>query len=337
MPTFLQAMAAVKAARELHDTSRKAALADPSNATKAAAAKGAAAGLTAAYASAIAAAAGQPALAKQRDELIEAKVIHHEKYEKKTVETADPPPETAPSQEEEPTSSGALSAEEGGEEEEAEAPKAPMRERKGSSKKASDDEGDEEAEEKAIAAAYGRATSSYKREMRGQNVDAYGRLYGPEALLAACMKALNTGSIRETFGALSQLPERLATTSTIVNTVQKLEKRDRASRAAKAIEAAKASGVPMTKERRAELLKLADAHGVSHLKGVLAMMPRLPTKAIDAAEDGNDARGPMQGGDAQQERAIEEAAAPFPPDQREAFKALLRANLRAQANRIPTT
>lgn len=333
MPTFLQAMAAVKAARELHDTSRKAALADPSNATKAAAAKGAAAGLTAAYASAIAAAAGQPALAKQRDELIEAKVIHHEKYEKKTVETADPPPDTTPSQEEEPSSSGV----ESGEEEEEEAPKAPMRERKGSSKKASDDEGDEEAEEKAIAAAYGRATSSYKREMRGQNVDAYGRLYGPEALLAACMKALNTGSIRETFGALSQLPERLATTSTIVNTVQKLEKRDRASRAAKAIEAAKASGVPMTKERRAELLKLADAHGVSHLKGVLAMMPRLPTKAIDAAEDGNDARGPMQGGDAQQERAIEEAAAPFPPDQREAFKALLRANLKAQANKIPTT
>lgn len=333
MPTFLQAMAAVKAARELHDTSRKAALADPSNATKAAAAKGAAAGLTAAYVTAIAAAEGQPALVKQRDELLEAKVIHHEKYEKKTVETADPPPDTTPSQEEEPSSSGV----ESGEEEEEEAPKAPMRERKGSSKKASDDEGDEEAEEKAIAAAYGRATSSYKREMRGQNVDAYGRLYGPEALLAACMKALNTGSIRETFGALSQLPERLATTSTIVNTVQKLEKRDRASRAAKAIEAAKASGVPMTKERRAELLKLADAHGVSHLKGVLAMMPRLPTKAIDAAEDGNDARGPMQGGDAQQERAIEEAAAPFPPDQREAFKALLRANLKAQANKIPTT
>jgi hypothetical protein len=308
MPTFLQAMAAVKAARELHEAAQKAAKADPSNLTKATAAKGAAAGLTAAYASAITAAAGQPALTKQRDELIEAKVIHHEKYEKKTVETADPPPETAPSQEEEPSSSGALSAEEGGEEEGAkggEEPKAPMRERKGSSKKASDDEGDEEAEEKAIAAAYGRAMSSYKREMRGQNVDAYGRLYGPEALLAACMKALGTGSIRETFGALSQLPERLAATSTIVKTVEKLEKRDRASRAAKAIDAAKADGVPMTKDRRTELLKLADAHGVSHLKGVLAMMPRLPTQPIDAAEDGNDARGLVQGGDAQQERAIE--------------------------------
>lgn len=335
MGNYLTALAALDATRKMHEKAQRAAVAAPGDKNKAKAARDLAASVTAAYVATIAAAAGEPSLTAKRDALIEAKVIHHEKYEKKTVETEDKPVD--------PPASGVPGSDEGGESS-AGAEAAPPTvdsacpsgmppkkdEKKGKAKRAES----EEEEEKAIAASYTRATASYRREMAGKNVDALGVLYGPEALARACMKALGTTSIRETFGALAGLPERLSATDAIAVDVEALKKRDRATRVETMINDAKASGVPMPAERRTYLREQGAKHGTAHLRGMLAQFPRLPVKDVEPNEDG--ARGQLGGDGAEQEKAIKEAAALMPKSQRAKFEALMRDNLKATAAKIPT-
>lgn len=286
MGNYLTARAALEATRKMHEKAHAAAVAAPGDKDKAKAARDLAASVTAAYVAAIAAAAGEPSLAAKRDALIEAKVIHHEKYEKKTVETedkpADPPaseepeeaaPETAPSEEEEPSSSAAAAK-----------GKAPRMGKKAES---------EDEEEKALAAGYARASGSYQRAMAGAGIDAYGAVYGPKALLAACQKALGTTSIRETFGALRGLPEKLAASSELAARVEGLEKNDRKSRVNALVAQAKAEGRTRGKEHRAELRALGMRLGTAELRGVIKMLVPVRTTAQgfheaneEGAEDG---------------------------------------------------
>lgn len=326
MPTYLQATAALQAARKVFDKAQAASAAAPGDKVKATAASTLAAALTAAYAATIDAAAGEPSLVAKRDALIEAKVVHKEKYEKTVTESDDKPaPSSAEVDSEEDAAASAApatvdSARPSG------MPPAKPKEKRGAKKAES-----EEDEENAIAASYARATGSYRREMAGKNVDALGVLYGPEALARACMKALGTTSIRETFGALAGLPEKLKASDAIVVDVEALKKRDRATRVEVMIEKAKAEGVAMSKEQRAYFRGLGATHGTAHLKGLLAMMPRLPTKALEPNEEGSAAQ---VGGD-EQEKAIKEATALMPADQQEKFEKLMRANLKANAAKIP--
>lgn len=329
MPTYLQATAALEATRKMYERARSAAAAAPGDKAKEKAARDLAASLTAAYATAIEAAAGEPSLAAKRDALIEAKVIHHEKYEKKTVETedkpADPPeseepeeaaPETAPSEEEEPSSSAGAAA----------PSKAPKMGKRAES---------EEEEEKAIAAGYARAGGSYQRAMAGAGVDAYGAVYGPKALLAACQKALGTSSIRETFGALRQLPEKLKASSELAARVEGLEKSDRKSRVNALVEKAKIEGRTRGKEHRAELRALGMRLGTAELRGVIKMLTPIGRPALEPKEDGATGREKFQGDDAE-ERAIKQACEAIPAAQRAEFEAMYRANLKASlAPKIP--
>lgn len=328
--SYLVARAALDAASKIFEKARASAAAAPGDKTKAKAASDLAASLTAAYTATIDAAAGEPSLQKKRDELITAKVIHHERYEKKTVQTDDKP-EDAPS--------GVPGSDEGAASSEgAEAPPtvdsarpsgmppAKPKEKKGAKKAESEDD-----EEQAIAASYVRATGSYRREMAGKGVDALGVLYGPEALARACMKALGTTSIRETFGALQGLPEKLQANAAIAVDVEALKKRDRAARVESLIVAAKADGVPMPATRIKYLREQGALHGTAHLKGMLAQFPRLSTKALEPNEEGSAAQ---VGGD-EQEKAIAEAAALMPAEQRPAFEKLMRDSLKANAAKIP--
>lgn len=332
MPTYLQATAALEAALKMFTKARTAAAAAPADKTKAKAASDLAASLTAAYATAIDAAAGEPSLQKKRDELITAKVIHHEKYEKKTVQTDDKP-EDAPS--------GVPGSDEGAASSEgAEAPAtvdsarpSGMPPAKPKEKKAGKKAESEDDEEQAIAASYLRATGSYRREMAGKGVDALGVLYGPEALARACMKALGTTSIRETFGALQGLPEKLQANAAIAVDVEALKKRDRAARVESMIEAAKASGVPMRKDQRAYFREQGAIHGTEHLKGLLAIMPRLPTVALEPKEEGSAEQLGEAGSET--EKAIKEATALMPKEQQAEYEKLMRAALKASAAKIP--
>lgn len=326
--SYLVARAALDAASKIFEKARASAAAAPGDKTKAKAASDLAAALTAAYATAIDAAAGEPSLQKKRDALIEAKVVHHEKYEKKTVQTddkpADPPATGAPGSDEGEESSAAASAPATVDSARPSGmPPAKPRERKRAES--------EDDEEQAIAASYVRATGSYRREMAGKGVDALGVLYGPEALARACMKALGTTSIRETFGALQGLPEKLQANAAIAVDVEALKKRDRAARVESLIGAAKADGVPMPATRLKYLREQGAMHGTAHLKGMLAQFPRLPTKPLEPKEDGSAAQ---VGGD-EQEKAIAEAAALMPAEQRPAFEKLMRDSLKASAAKIP--
>jgi hypothetical protein len=332
--SYLVARAALDAAQKMFNKARAGAKAAPGDKAKAKASADLATALTAAYTATIAAAAGEPSLQAKRDELITAKVIHHEKYEKKTVQTDDKP-DDAPA-------SGAPGSDEGGESSAgADAapatvdsarpsgmPPAKPKEKKGAKKAES-----EEDEEQAIAASYTRANGSYRREMAGKNVDALGVLYGPEALARACMKALGTGSIRETFGALATLPEKLQANASIAVDVEALKKRDRAARVEVMIDKAKADGVPVTKERREYLRAQGALHGTAHLRGMIAQYPRLPTKALEPDEEGSTAQLGSAGADV--EKAIAEASSLMPAGQRAEFETKMRASLRANAAKIP--
>jgi hypothetical protein len=331
--SYLVARAALEAAQKMFEKARAGAKAAPGDKAKAKTAGELAASLTAAYTATIDAAAGEPSLQRKRDELITAKVIHHEKYEKKTVQTDDKP-DDAPA-------SGVPGSAEGGESS-AGADAAPAtvdsarpsgipakpKEKKGAKKAES-----EEDEEQAIAASYTRATASYRREMAGKGVDAYGTSYGPEALARACMKALGTGSIRETFGALATLPEKISGLEALGAKVNRLDRNDRASRVEALIGKAKADGVPMPAERRKYLREQGALHGTAHLRGMLAQFPRLATKALEPDEEGSAAQLGSAGADV--EKAIAEASALMPKEQRAEFEKTMRASLKANAAKIP--
>lgn len=235
----------------------------------------------------------QPALGKQLEAAITAKVIHHERYEKKTVETADPPASSAA-----PMSSEGAVASAPASSEEASGPpstarSAPASEevarktgKKGAAGRKSA-ESEDDAEEKALMAAFAEGDRVYRRDARRAQVDAVG-YRGPLALLRACQKPLKTTSIAETFGALQALPAKLAASSTVEAQVSRLAKNDRASRVDAMLATARREGKAADPEARKYLRAEGIAKGTAHLKGMLAVWPAMPVThpEVDAEQAG---------------------------------------------------
>lgn len=331
MPTYLQATAARQVAAKAFKKAKAAAAASPEDKAKAAVFDGAVKALGAALREVEAAAKGDPALAAQYAEVLEARVIHHERYEKKTVETE---PKSEPA-------SDVASSE--GEPEEAAPETAPSKEMPPSSSKpgagvrrATKKAESEDEEEKAIAASYARATSSYRREMAGKNVDALGVLYGPEALLAACQKALGTSSVRETFGALAGLREQITASASVAADVEQLKKDKLRDDVNALVEKAKLEGRATTKEHRAQLRRDGMAHGLAWLAGAIKVLPKLARGPEDAHREAAILEGSVIGAptvDAQEKAMLDMMTAHISdPAQKAAWIADYRASLAKNTN-----
>lgn len=302
MPTLLSAqrdLATAKAAFE------KVKARDAKSKTRAAAA----AALTKAYEALVAAYDAHPSMKAQRDEALTAKVVHHEKYEKKTVETADPPPasdadSTAASG---PPASGADSEEDAPITQDSVAPSAKGGAPPKPKPKMGKPAGGEEDEERALVAAYKDGTRHYARSLRGQNIDAHGVLYGPQALLGACMKALGTKTVRETFGALAGLPEKLAASAEVAGRVEALERSQLKATVHAMVDKAKAEGRTRGSEDRRKLREFGMTRGAAELRGTLAMRDakRTTAQGYHEPEEGTDGgRGQFAGSVSEEDMAI---------------------------------
>lgn len=253
------------------------------------------------------AAAKDPALRAQHRSAIEAKVIHHERYEKRTVQQPDSAPassapasseeeeampETSPSKEEPPSSSVPASEEEEGRKakgaKKAEKASPPKMRKKSEERRG---ESEEEEEEKALAACYEAADKAYRKEARARGLDAYS-IRGPVALLGAVTKALKTTGVHESFGALEGMPRQRAAHAAVEDRVGKLEADGRKARVKAAIDKARSEGRAISKELGKELQALGEEKGTAWLRGHMATLPKLRTvdKALEAVE-GEDGRG----------------------------------------------
>lgn len=259
-------------------------------------------------------------------DLAKAKVVHREKYEKVTTELPDSAAESEPASEEEAAASGPPAS------------GAPMTEesaREGGGKmKRAEDEGDEE---KALVAAFTTADKAYKAKASG--TDAYA-LRGPVALLGAVQKALGTKGIGETFGALSALPARLASLSTVEKDVAKLKTESRAQRIDAILRAPENRGKVVGKAQRDHLRAEAMKHGSSWLRGHLAVAPVALRTVEDGgleAKEGDDGRGQFIGAEAKEEERILTllTADIADPKEREAFVNDFKSRLAAQSPKAP--
>lgn len=217
-------------------------------------------------------AAGQT---EQAADALKAKVVHRTKYEKVTTETPDKEEQAADS----PAPSGmpdsgvpvTVDSESPSARGEDEKPKPEERGSKRGKMKRAEDEGDEE---KALAGAFVAADKAYKSSARSAGFDAYA-VRGPSALLVAAQKALGTSGIAETFGALAELPKRLAA----ADVEAKIEEARQHDEVAAIVAKAKAEGRTQGSEHRAELRRIGAQYGAAHLRGIVKMLPAKRTAA----------------------------------------------------------
>lgn len=280
--------------------------------------------VSAAYEDVIAASAPDKALAKQHRAAIEAKVIHHERYEKKTIEKADSMPASsmADSSEEERGSGPPAS---GDPESGAPSTAASKEEERGTAKKAkgatrAEDDGEED-EEKALAACYAAADKAYRKEARARGIDAYG-VRGPKALLKVVHKAQGTTEVHEAFGALEAVPRQREAAAAMEQRVGKLEATGRAGRVVAMLDGARDKVT--SKAHRKELQALAMEKGTSWLKGHLAVLPKvLRTTALEA-DEGDEGLGRASAVRTKDhEKIIEQATANMSAAERAEFIAAL--------------
>lgn len=249
MPTYLQAKQALDAALKTFAKAKSEATAQM---------------VTRAYDDVIEALAKQPSMAKQYREAIEARVIHHEKYEKKTIESPDKKPaESGP-----PASGAPVS--EAPETQDSEPPAAeepeskPAEKQKDKAPKMAAPKDDEQ--EKALRSGYASANRRYASALTGLNIDAYGAKFGPEALLSKCMQAFNVGTVGEVFGALAAVPEKREAHTALEQRLAKLEARRTGDDIEAVIATAKAEGRTRGAEDRKELRAFGAEYGLKALK-----------------------------------------------------------------------
>ena len=257
-------------------------------------------------------------LAKVEADAALAKVTHHVKYEKKSIES-DPEPSEAPSEEEE----AALSEEPLPSTEKSEDPAA---------------EGEPSGEKmiggnKAINAAH----RAYMAAAKGSDV--YGIL-SPRKMLAAIMKATGEKTPEAAMGALAALPRRIEAEKANAAEIAKLKAKAQADEISTLVADAKTSGRAPSREMRASLRELGAKMGTRWLKGHLATLPKLGRTEADgplqAATDGKGAPTGLPSTDEQEEKMLAAMFAGYPADKRAAALEMYRADMAKIATPKPT-
>jgi hypothetical protein len=254
-----------------------------------------------------------------------AKVIHYEKHEKKTVEREDSP-ETAPSKEEPATSSGE------DEEEEAPSTKPKMKKKAKKAEEEGDDKDAKKAAQEKSEIALPRGWATAQKAYREKAEDAYGA-FGPAALYKAVAKATGQNSVAGMLGALSEIPRRLAAAEQVEARVASIEAERRTEAVNTLVEKAKVEGRTSGKDHRAQLRAIGMSHGVDHLRGIVAMLPKQRTVTDGPLQPRHDANGAPIGGPSASDQEEEKLLATMFGALPENLRAQAIADYRAQINK----
>jgi ClpP class serine protease len=254
-------------------------------------------------------------LAKAEADAALAKVTHHVKYEKKSIES-DPPADS-----EEPSKEAAALSEE----------PAP------STAKSEDPKSGEDAKGTGAEKALDTSHSAYMKAAAG--VDPYG-VHSPKRMAEAIMKATGQKTLVEAMGALSAIPQRAAVEKSNAEKIAKLEAAAVADRVNALVAEAKKDGRAPSKAMRASLRDMGLKMGEGFLRGHLATLPKIVRTeadgALQAAADGKGSPAGLPSTDEQEEKMLASMFAGYAPEKRAEAIEMYRAERAKSATHKPS-